>query len=325
MRPPLMAGRRVRGGRSRLRLAQRSRRPRCAPCRTRRRASKRRCASSAPPCMHRPACLACESSGRRRTPSRCSHGDVARAPAQPHRQLDLPEGTAGPGARRPPHPQGGRSLIPAEAHAPLVGLARMQRLCFTTSRSTDLDYCAASHQRPKYPAVTKALDKVKSNTALACVLRGSACAGAGATVLCRARAGPAHPDQHVACAAERRALCGQGRRRRAHSFCPERWMADDAQRAGAWHAPGHLPRPPPCAACPAAPTQGRGSETRGSTRGGAGAAVKALHARHTINSVYLCQSAACRACRHWCVLFTRYPRRGWVLMHRWRRCERSAC
>ncbi len=105
-----------------------------------------------------------------------------------------------------------------------------------------------------------------------------------------------------------------------HSFCPERWMADDAQRAGAWHAPGHLPRPPPCAACPAAPTQGRGSETRGSTRGGAGAAVKALHARHTINSVYLCQSAACRACRHWCELFTQYPRRGWVLMHRWRRC-----
>ena len=220
MRPPLMAGRRVRGGRSRLRLAQRSRRPRCAPCRTRRRASKRRCASSAPPCTHRPACLACESSGRRRTPSRCSHGDVARAPAQPHRQLDLPEGTAGPGARRPPHPQGGRSLIPAEAHAPLVGLARMQRLCFTTSRSTDLDYCAASHQRPKYPAATKALDKVKSNTALACVLRGSACAGAGATVLCRARAGPAHPDQHVACAAERRALCGQGRRRRAPQLLP---------------------------------------------------------------------------------------------------------
>ncbi len=325
MRPPLMAGRRVRGGRSRLRLAQRSRRPRCAPCRTRRRASKRRCASSAPPCMHRPACLACESSGRRRTPSRCSHGDVARAPAQPHRQLDLPESTAGPGARRPPHPQGGRSLIPAEAHAPLVGLARMQRLCFTTSRSTDLDYV----QHPINDQNTP--QRQKHSTRSRATLRWHVCC-----------AGVLVPEQERRCCAGR----AQGRRilinmwhvlrsdeRFAgkdgddgpHSFCPERWMADDAQRAGAWHAPGHLPRPPPCAACPAALTQGRGSETRGSTRGGAGAAVKALHARHTINSVYLCQSAACRACRHWCVLFTRYPRRGWVLMHRWRRCERSAC
>jgi hypothetical protein len=134
------------------------------------------------------------------------------------------------------------------------------------------------------------------------VLRGSACAGAGATVLCRARAGPAHPDQHVAGAAERRALCGQGRRRRAPQLLPG--ALDGGRRA----ARRRLARPvaPPASAslccmpcCPDARPRFRDAWQHPGQRWGScqSAAmlgipslvctfVKALHAGHTVTSVY---------------------------------------
>jgi len=129
----------------------------------------------------------------------------------------------------------------------------------------------------KTPCSDEALDKVESSSA-----PGHVCC-----------AGVRVPEQERRCCAGRaqgrrilinmwqvlrsdERFAGKGGDDGPHSFCPERWMADDAQRAGAWRAPWRLLRPPPCAACPAALTQGRGSETRGSTRGSAGAAVKAL-------------------------------------------------